>query len=345
MNAHAPLNIRGEMGHCQWVHPDVVRMPLVFGGYEYWMAATPYPFANSRLENPVIRASHDGYVWEPVAGVPEPLVAAPSDPARHHADTELIFTGDILYLVFMTRHKKTGETVFSAMHTTDGRNWSEPRIFHTGIEDACPTFTLNSGACQMWAVRRDASTAGGAWRIYTRIGSDVFHLGSEIECHMPIPQYVPWHLDVQRTDRGHEALVAAFPVGADNSRTRLFHMVSSNGVEFVLGAHNPLIAPSRFGWDNRLIYRSCFLKDSPDRYRIWYSAASWNLRFGLGYLEGSLDDLRESARCEIVKYAFVNDLLFAAFQWLKYHVGRMGVPKWVLGRIRRLRSGHTERHA
>jgi hypothetical protein len=109
---------------------------------------------------------------------------------------------------------------------------------------------------------------------------------------LDIPGYTPWHIDVQRTEGGFEALVAAYPSRTNPSRCALFHLHSTDGLSFIPTRPNPVVTPSWRRWNNRMVYRSTFLREDGGRYRIWYSGASWGMRCGIGLAEGTLDDLR-----------------------------------------------------
>ena len=54
---------------------------------------------------------------------------------------------------------------------------------------------------------------------------------------------------------------------------------------------SPLIRPTLFGADNRMVYRSSFLKRIDGSYRIWNSTASWGMRCGIGFVPGQIDGL------------------------------------------------------
>ncbi len=325
-NAPRPLRIGHEEGHVQLVHPDVLHVPGGFGGYPYWMAFTPYPFGDDRAENPVVRASRDGYHWERPEGVADPLVAAPSDPDVHHADTELAFDGGRLHLLYMTTRKSTGESTFSVLESGDGRNWSAPRVFQSGWQEVSPTVVVGRDGLWLWAVERLRGQGPASFRLVLRRGADLFHLGPAEPCTVELPGYEPWHVDVVATAGGYEALLAAFPAGTDNSHTRLFALASPDGRAFRPLPPVPLLGPSRWGWDNRMIYRSTFLKDPGGHYRIWYSAASWRWRFGVGYLEGTRGELAPSPRAETVRPPFWTDLLPAGSRWARYHLKRRLPP-------------------
>ncbi len=333
-NAPRPLSIGHELGHVQLVHPDVLHLPGGFGGYPYWMAFTPYPFGSDRAENPVVRASREGYHWERPEGVTDPLVPAPGDPDVHHADTELAFDGRRLHLLFMTTRKSTGESWFSVMDSEDGRHWSAARIFQSGWQEVSPAVVIGPDGIRLWSVRRlrdDPTTL----QVVCQRGPDLFHLGPAEPCLVGLPGEMPWHLDVVAVDSGYEALLAAFPLGSNNSRTRLFALASADGRTFHPIPPVPLLGPTRLGWDNRMIYRSTFLKDSPGHYRIWYSAASWRWRFGLGYLEGPIGKLAPTDRAETIRPPFWSDLAPAFLRLAREEIHRHLPERW-LRMIRRL---------
>lgn len=295
MNASAPLKIIALADCWEHVHPDVAYVPDGFGGYPYWMVFTPYPYGNARLENPTMRVSHDGVHWQRVHGIPDPLVPAPSSSDMHHADPEIMYSLGRLHVIYLTIHYESEEVTFNVMSCKSDLRWSEPQVIHEDVGAVSPTFSIEGNIWHVWFIRMNASKGSSGCSLVHREGSDLASLENERPCHLEIPHHVPWHVDIQRVKEGYEALVAAFPHGTDNSRTRLFHLFSEDGLTFSLSSKNPIIAPSFLGWDNRMIYRSSFLKDPDGNYRIWYSASSWGRRFGIGLLHGPLDSLCEPA--------------------------------------------------
>lgn len=289
----AALKIDTPDGGGQAVHPDVVHVLGGFLSYEYWMACTPYPFGNDRLENPIIRVSNDGVNWIALPGAPDPLVPAPHDSRWHHADTDLVIHKGVLYLFFMSTNRHEPETTFSLIKTQDGIHWTPPEIIYRGDCAVSPAALVGQdGRWRLWYVWRDSYSDAQCSTLYVHTTDDPAKLGTPQMCAMAIPGYVVWHIDVSNSDQGYEALVAAFPLGLDPSRTKLFHACSTDGVEFLLTNPDPVLRPSWFGWDNRMIYRSTFVKHPDRSYHIWYSAASWGMRCGIGVLEGTLADLR-----------------------------------------------------
>jgi len=291
MNAPSALLVETPDGSGQAVHPDVLYVPGGFLGFEYWMACTPYPFADDRLENPIVRVSRDGMDWRPFPGAPDPLVEAPTGAGWHHADTDLVLDGERLYLFFITTRVGAGDTIVSWVSSADAVHWDPPGALVTGHWIVSPSVVVDrQGIWQLWHVVHDGLARPRHSELRRRQGTSVQSLGqagaADERCSLDIPGHVVWHLDVVGGDDGFEALVTAFPRGADPSRSRLFHARSHDGVHFTVLAPAPLLSPSWLGWDNRMIYRSTLAKRGPGDYRIWYSGASWGMRCGIGLLEG-----------------------------------------------------------
>jgi hypothetical protein len=271
----------------------VLYVPEGFAGFAYWMACTPYPFARDREENPIVRVSCNGTDWHPVPNASDPLVKAPPDSRWHHADTDLVLVDGALHLFYISTNREAPETTFSWMTSTDGVNWSPPAIIYQAEWGVSPSAVAEaSDVWKLWYVWRDALARDQTSVVYRRDGAHPCSLGEPIECKLIVPGHVVWHVDVIHCESVYEVLVAAFPVGTDPSRCRLFHAWSRDGWHFELTFEHPILAPSTFGWDNRMVYRSTFLKAKDGSYKIWYSGASWGMRCGIGLVEGPLQALR-----------------------------------------------------
>lgn len=341
----ASLGIPTPDGSGQAVHPDVLHVPDKFLGYAYWMACTPYPFAQDRAENPIIRVSNDGILWAPFPGAPDPLVAAPTDTSWHHADTDLVLHNEVLYLFYISTNRHAAETTFSLITSKDGIYWTRPIEIYRDEWGVSPAAVVSkSGQWQLWYVWRDSLSRAQTSRLYRRTSTDPYLLGPPELCSLDIPGHVVWHLDVSDTTMGYEALVTAFPAGSDPSRSRLFHATSVNGLDFNLWGNRPLLQPSWFGWDNRMIYRSTFFKRSDGTYRVWYSAASWSMRCGIGLLEGPLSQLRPIYSAKVSQPPKLRLLCADALGFTKYLVYRIlpaRLYSFVLSMRNRIRTGFS----
>ncbi len=224
-----PLLITTPDGSGQTGHPDVIDSGSGFCGHRYWLAATPYPFGNDRLENPIIRVSDDGVHWSVPAGVSDPLVEAPADPARHWSDTDLVLHQNMLHLFFRGCARDRTEAQLLLMTSTDGVRWSPPTVIHTGEFVLSPAVVHEPDGWSMWHVWCDGTSA----RVLRQQAEDPLTWREPQPCTLPIAGHVPWHLDVITVAGGYEALICAFPLGTDPSRCRLFHASSTDGMSTV----------------------------------------------------------------------------------------------------------------
>lgn len=275
-------------------HPDVVHVPEGFAGYTHLMACTPYPFGDDRFENPCLRVSDDGVHWSPLPGCPDPVVPPPVDPTRHWSDTDLCLVDGVLHLVF--RGCTRGESAAQLLVTTsrDGREWTEPTVFHEGDRIVSPALAHDGSQWWMWHVEADSNPGGTPSRLVRTQGPDLPSLATPTTCSIEIPGHRLWHVDVVPTDLGWEALCAAYPEHANASRCALFHAVSEDGVAFRLSQARPVLRPRAGTWSSRVIYRATMAK-STSGYRVWYSGGSWAQRWGVGLAEGPIGALRPIA--------------------------------------------------
>ena len=287
-----PLLLTTYDGSGQAVHPDIIEPEHGFAGYRYVLAFTPYPAANDRLENPSVRVSTDGVRWVALPGCPDPVVQPPLDEDYHHADPDLVLHEGRLYMYYLTRSRSRPHAIVSVTSSADGFSWSVPTVLLDQEWGVSPAVVRADGGWAMYYVHADLRAGAAAYTVRRRSGSTPERFPDERLCDVVVPGHHPWHIDVIRTDTGVEALLTAFPEGGDPSRSRLFHLTSNDGVRFVTSQTDPVLQPSRIGWDDRMIYRSTFLRHCSDDYTVWYSAASWGMRCGLGVVRGPMHALR-----------------------------------------------------
>ena len=286
-NALFPLAIRTYDGGGQAVHPCVVMADKPFAGYRFWMALTPYPFEDDGLENPCLRASNDGVTWECPSGVPDPVVAAPADPALHASDPHIVIDGRSIHLFYRVADRVTKRAQIYWMTSPDAHTWTSPRVVFVGQPCLSPSFVFEGNLWTMWYVDHPPGQKDTSYVIRAQ-GSKPWSIASPRRCELSIPGHVPWHLEVRHFGQNFEALVAAYPVGKHEMRTRLFHVESPDGITFAGNRARQVLSPTALGWDNKNIYKASFSRLGCD-YFIWYSASSWARRWGIGFVRGPLD--------------------------------------------------------
>ncbi len=318
-----PLDISTYDGSGQAVHPDVLHLPEGFLGSTYWMAMTPYAWGDDRLENPSLRVSSDGVRWVEPLGTPDPVVPAPEQPSRHNADPELAVAGERLYLTYIEVDKDVRVTRLLQASSIDARTWDGPAELRVARFLVSPTFAQRDDQWHLWCVTE--SPDAGRTRVELATGPNPGEMSGSTICEVRVPGHVVWHIDAIATDEGFEMLVAAYPRWANNSRTALFHFASKDGVRFRRTRARPVLRPIRRSWANRAIYRSTFVKCGTE-YRIWFSAASWDWRWGIGMVEGPLDRLRpvgepeENIGRDLLRQEAVGRLRYLYTRWRLHRV-------------------------
>ncbi len=276
-------------GTGQSVHPSVVDMHRHTGGvdwngFRYWNATTPYAFANDRLEDPSVLASHDGFTWQVPAGLTNPIYPAPPFPG-FNSDTHLTYDPDADELVMHYRETLDTEN-FShyVLRSGDGVTWT-PRV-----NIALPTAGLQILSPALVRV------AEGDWRLFglTRAPEPrVFQMWTAATPEGPwtgpygcvgLRDIVyPWHLDVQwidgtfllTIDRGPHYLGQPDGFRAATSR---------DGINWTAATEDFMTKSATGEWDALQLYRASMQPhEDGTRHRMWYSATSEANEWWTGY--------------------------------------------------------------
>jgi len=159
------------------VHTSIVKSSRTFNGYKFWIAYTPYPNANSDFENPCVVATNDFKSFiEPTSN---PIVDKPA--IGYNADTNLVFNNDEKTLYLLFRERGNGLNSLKIMHTTNGKDWSEPIVLFSGelgTDFASPSAWWNGAS---WVITYHNLDADSPWPIYRVVSdtSDIYGTYSE----------------------------------------------------------------------------------------------------------------------------------------------------------------------
>ncbi|MEO5800899.1 MAG: hypothetical protein ABIZ70_12280 [Gemmatimonadales bacterium] len=291
------LEIPTFEGSGQAVHPDVVRFPSPWHGWEYWMAYTPYPGSSEEMENPSLAVSHDGVKWEMPAGFPNPVVAKPT--SGYNSDPDLTYDASADRLVMIYREVSDGQNIIKAISSGDGRRWTLPRITfrrrNHGI--VSPTIASRPGeAPAVWYV--DAGTRkcrNRVTRVMTQRGSDMAGVeparpesgwDGARQVRLQQPGFSVWHIDVTWVPARNEYW-AIYPANRNYScyGRDLFFARSADGVNWTT-YRTPVLQRSDADWIRGSLYRGSLLYDpSRDAIRIYLSASAPGSIWHLGYVE------------------------------------------------------------
>ena len=289
-------------GSGQAVHPDVVRFPAPWRGWEYWMAFTPYPKSNQAMENPSLAVSHDGVRWEVPADFTNPIIAKPS--AGYNSDPDLTYDAQLDRLVMIYRVVSNGENLIKAISSVDGRTWTLPKVTFRRKSHGIVSPTIASrpgGPPTVWYVDaghrncRDRAT-----RVLSQDGPGMQALESarpETGWSTPRlvgmlqPGFSVWHLDVIWVPERNEYW-AIYPANRSYSCSGrdLFFARSSDGVSWT-SYRVPVLKRNDADWVRGSLYRGSLLYDaSRDAIRIYLSASAPGSVWHLGVVEYRFKD-------------------------------------------------------
>ena len=294
---HRPvlLNLETSDGSGQATHPDVVYIPEGFGlkGWNYWMVCTPYPFAQSRVENPEIFASYDGISWIVPDGVKNPLVPTPKALRDHNSDPDLIFHENTLWLFYRQtsydeRRNGPVENAIYLMKSSEGVQWSSPAKVlseQTGMQLLSPAVIRNGGFFAMWTIEMHNREL----KLMHRTSSDARNWSSPEPCRIIglDKGRHPWHIDVIRETCRLSAILVSYlgPEHSGGSGSRVHYAYSEdNGRTWFLDG---FLLDQVYEFESQLHYRASLrlLDEGRKTYGMWYSAASLANVFSIAYVD------------------------------------------------------------
>ena len=289
------------------LHFSVVDMHNEVGhdwnGWRYWAAFTPYYQQDSRLENPSIVVSADGWHWVVPRGVVNPIYGPPPNPILWNADTDLAYdpASDSMVLIFQGQRDGLWLAQDQLVaRSQDGVRWPA-RAWSAGMLpqfSRCASGSLFRDADGSWLMYAVYTGGGGGagvrqmrrWRSTEATGP---WLGEgEVPSGLTgFPLDGLWHSEVMRDADGiYRALLW---VGW--TKGLVYAASSTDGLAWARSA-DPVLRPSSDEptlaglnrWDSSELYRGSFT-DAGSYFRVWYSgtpggkttATSWRI----GYTE------------------------------------------------------------
>jgi hypothetical protein len=288
---HRPvlLNLETYEGSGQACHPDVVYIAGGFGSkkWPYWMVCTPYPYLESRFENPELYASYDGLTWSIPDGVQNPLVPAPAKPGDHNSDPDILFHKGELWIFFREtlQHKNPNENSIYLMKSADGARWSAPvKILseQSGAYLMSPSVIHDGSRFVMWTIELQ----GGEPKLMLRSSADGLTWSAAMPCETVglDNSRLPWHIDViQEKERLSAVLVSCEKFGGTGSRTHYAYS-EDYGRSWITGG---FLFDQIYEFEANVQYRGSLRRIDNDFqiYELWYSAASRSNVFSIAHVK------------------------------------------------------------
>lgn len=268
-------------GSGQLAHPDVVRVDDA--ETPFWMAATPYPFSDEKVENPSVWRSHDGLRWEEPAARVNPIVPRP--PFDHNSDPDLTVRdgGFLLYYLETQRREYRPDSLhFQRLRVAvseDGITWkgTSPALEWDLDRDplyVSPAFVEAPEGDRLYLV--DSGTGEIVWlpvRGLKTLGAPAGRL------ELGLAGVTPWHVDVFPVRGGWVALVCAASPDVDGEFA--LWIGATTDLDAWRFRPEPLLRPGPELLDTALVYRSTGLV-AEGRLAVWFSARTTAGRWFVG---------------------------------------------------------------
>ena len=290
-NANEPLSILNYYGNIQNVHPKVLYVPNGFAGHKFWMAYTPYPWANDLCEDPCVVYSDNGVDFYPDYVEPitmEHNMEQNTDTDRRwtYSDTHIVIVpkGDSEVIQCWWRGVKRlprHELIYMS-ESTDGLTWGNINTIFEIVEDPAanmmsPVILYEDNKYKFWCVKDKTSIdyfEGDTPFTLQKVSSitDIFYFDyNDIA-------YKVWHIDIIHDgDKYIMAIMAKSRNTGVEFRT-LFLSESSDGLNWSTPQICIKDRPKK--WDE-CIYRSSIVRVE-DELWIYYSAHTRDLCHNIG---------------------------------------------------------------
>lgn len=315
--AQIPMTVPTPDGTGQATHPSVVDVPGGWNGHRYWMAYTPYTYADEATEDPCVAWSDNGTSWTAVPNA-FPLDDAPGG-SDYNSDTHAVLHNGTMYVTWR-RVGSGGSTKFYLCTSTDGTTWTTRRLLWDsgGLSAFSPALVKTSTGWRLWII-------GGALRdrklgfLDTASADPTTGWGSVTWTYLPTPEgREPWHVDVHLHGGRWWGVLTDTEVGKFGVNCRFRLMQSDDGLTWDV-AQTQLVP--HLGHSHDVLYKASIVltgtETRPDM-ALWYSGLAADRGWWL-YKSGPLE-LHEPRGSREVAQADVTGL-DAALSALEYDSG------------------------
>jgi hypothetical protein len=262
-------------GSGQSVHPDFVAPPSWWSRQLFYLAVTPYPGGNSKLENPSLYAGVDGVTWGAAPGAPVPLVK----PRQGYlSDPSLVFDPDTAQLVMYYREASKYDRIYT-IRSADGVTWSNPKLTITAAFSSVLSPSVVRRSQDDWVMWSVNSAPGGCHGPSTKVemrrsfDGQTWSAPQTVDIPVGSGSYV-WHIDVQWIQERNEYW-ALFPVKAPGTcATKAVYLATSpDGLSWHT-ISTPVLVAGAIPAFRDVVYRSTFAYDpATEDVTFWFSGS------------------------------------------------------------------------
>ena len=280
--AGTKLTIPTPDGTGQAVHPKVLDTGTPgFGGFRYWMAMTPYAFADDSLEDPCLIVSQDGTAWQVAPDAPTPLDDQPGSPEHYNSDTHLVLRDGTMYAIWRTSKVGAAPDRISWRTSTDGKTWTPTRVIYEGSglgtvygQMVSPALIPEGTGWRMYVVAVNTHPNRLVYVTTTAATPTPADWSAPVRCAIDggdqhIPGRDVWHIDVVQDGGGYLALINDCLPRTGGIDGDLILARSTDGTTWTSG-RGPLLP--RYAAHHDALYRGTLIPREDGTIDVWYSA-------------------------------------------------------------------------
>lgn len=330
-NSSQALFIHTYDGSGQAVHPCVIDFKNEYnmdewGGYRYWMVATPYPNSNDSYENPSIYVSNDGENWVLPNEIANPLdMAAGGLVTGFNNDPDMIYNPDEdkLWIYYRFVNK---ELIKIKLIKVDKKMICENPISiinkkNSYKENKHRSFCVWRESKERWHMWGGGGSESPPYYIYYFFSQNGLDWSEPAQCLNTLNLdpfqpfgYYNWHFSCKPNFQKHRIEFLCYIIQNTgkvrnllayylrrilrvdiNPKNCLMYAECDMNTPTIINVpiRKPILTPSKNNWDNGSLYRATFqvIDDcGKDYYKIWYSAISKKGVWGIGYTNGYITD-------------------------------------------------------
>jgi hypothetical protein len=266
------LPLKTADGFHQTVHPDYAMMP----GWSprRFLAATPYAFSQTHLENPSLYAQTPEYEW--IQHGHNPIVTTGSG---HLSDPDIVAVEELNELWMYYRQVTKRNTIW-LIRSSDGLHWGDAKKVVSAPRQmvVSPSVArVSPHDWMMWSVnagREGCNSTTGF--VELRRSSDGINWSPPLDVVLSQGSFIIWHIEVQWIPSRRE-FWALYNVkkGTNCNTDQLFLATSPDGMVWKTYP-SPVLRAGAIPEFNDIVYRSTFAYNpKTDNIRFWFSGARW----------------------------------------------------------------------
>ena len=296
------IDVDTGLGHNQGYHPKIISFGELWNGYKYWMAFTPYPHGNDKVENPTINVSNDLINWKSPDGIKNPLDFIEKPIGRmYNSDTHLLYNQEKNELEVFWRRVERLKVIIYLKKSKDGIHWTNKEKFLKSnnmlIQDyISPSIIYENGTYKIWYVFH-----GNIY--YTEKKKEKLINPRILDIKYNNNSYFTWHFDINfnKEKKIYEIVSCPFIKHRTRNYLSLFYTKSKDNIKWdkPIKIMEPSLDKSRF--DSQGLYRSSMIFENKTYY-LFYSAHDKYFNTGIGLSYGiSINELKPYLIKKIIK--------------------------------------------